>query len=399
MSKFTKPDRYIIHCDMDAFYASVEQLKNPELKGKPVIVGGNPKSRGVVSTCSYEARKYGIRSAMPLAEAFRRCPGAIFLPPDFRAYKDFSSRMLKIFYDYTPLIEPISLDEAFLDVSGSIGLFGPAPDIALKIKERIKQELGLTVSVGIAHNKFLAKLASDISKPDGFLVISPNEVQKLLDPLDVGRLWGVGQKSAERLRGLNIKTIKDVRSLTKDNLTGLFGSLGEQLYLLARGIDNRPVETGRRTKSVGRENTFAADIIKLDDLEKSILELSTDVGRSLRREGLKGRTITLKIKYNDFKAITRSKTLDVSTDLDEIIYREARLLLEGVLTKPVRLAGVSVNNLTDDDEPQLSLFGNHDEGKSKLARTIDLVKDKYGEKSIIRARLLNSNTDTGKKKN
>lgn len=388
MSEITKPDRYIIHCDMDAFYASVEQLKNPELKGKPVVVGGSPQSRGVVSTCSYEARKYGIRSAMPLAEAFRRCPRAVFLPPDFTAYRNFSGRMHKIFYDYTPLIEPISLDEAFLDVSGSINLFGPAPDIARKIKGRIKNELGLTVSVGIAHNKFLAKLASDLSKPDGFLVVSPDKVQELLDPLDVGRLWGVGQKNAERLRSLNIKTIKDVRMLNEAHLSDLFGSFGGQLYLLARGIDNRTVETGRQVKSVGRENTFAVDIVKLDDLEKTVLELSTDVGRSLRKEGLKGRTVTLKIKYNDFRSITRSKTLELPTNLDEVIYREARLLLEDVLIKPVRLAGVSVTNLTDKEEPQLSLFGNHDDDKSKLARIIDLVKDKYGEKSITKARLL-----------
>ncbi len=378
----------IIHCDMDAFYASVEQLSNPELQDKPVVIGGNPKSRGVVATCSYEARKFGIRSAMPLAEAFRRCPHAIFLPPDFSKYKKASKEMHKIFYDYTPLIEPISLDEAFLDVTGSLNLFGTVESIGTEIKQRVKQELGLTVSVGIAHNKFLAKLASDMSKPDGFLVISRERLQEFLDPLDVGRIWGVGQKTAQRLKNLNIRTIRDVRLLDKRILENLFGSYGHQLYLLARGIDNRPVESDRQVKSVGREITFAVDITAYDQLERVVMELSVDVGRHLRRTQMQGKTVTLKVKYNDFKTITRSKTLDIAANLDEIIYSEARGLLENTLTKPIRLIGVSVHNLTEKSDNQLSLFGEGEESKSKLTRAMDIVRDKFGEESITRARLL-----------
>ncbi len=378
----------IIHCDMDAFFASVEQLKNPELRGKPVIVGGKPHSRGVVSTCSYEARKYGVRSAMPLAEAYRRCPEAVFIPPDFSAYQEASDNMHKIFSEYTPLIEPISLDEAFLDVTKSLRLFGSPLVIGQKIKERIKNELGLIVSVGIAHNKFLAKLASDLSKPDGFLVVTPDQVRELLDPLDIRRIWGIGEKTAQRLYELNIKTIRDLCRLEEAYLTNLFGSCGSQLYLLARGIDRRKVENVRKAKSIGRETTFPTDISDMDDLEKCLLTLAGDVARSLRRERVKGYTVTLKIKYQDFRMITRSKTLDKPTDLEEVIFAEACFLLQKLVVKPIRLAGVSLHNLTDCDEPQLSMFEESREQKAELVKTIDRIKDKYGEKSITRARLV-----------
>lgn len=380
--------RSIIHCDMDAFFASVEQLRRPELKGKAVIVGGSPRSRGVVSTCSYEARKYGIHSAMSAAEAYRRCPDAVFLPPDFAKYKEVSSQMHRIFSDYTPVIEPLSLDEAFLDVTGSTRLFGPAAAIGQKIKERIRDELGLTVSVGVAHNKFLAKLVSDLSKPDGFFVVDPDRVQELLDPLDVRRIWGIGEKTARRLYSLNIKTIKELRSLDETSLAGLFGSFGHQLYRLARGIDNRPVESSREVKSVGRETTFAVDVKNRDDLERTLLELSCDVGRSLRKEGLKGRTVTLKIKYNDFKTITRSKTMEIPTNLDKVIFSEACRLLENLMVKPVRLAGVSVHNFVSKEEGQMVLFEEPLSAEEKLSTVMDLIKDKFGDNSITRARLL-----------
>lgn len=382
----------IIHCDMDAFFASVEQLTNPALKSKPVIVGGHPKSRGVVSTCSYEARKFGIRSAMPVAEAYRRCPSAIFLSPDFSKYKKYSGLMHKIFEEYTPLIEPISLDEAFLDVTGCETIFGPAPEIGKKIKQRIREEVGLTISVGIAHNKFLAKLASDLSKPDGFLVIDPKRVQSFLDPLDIGRVWGVGEKTALKLRNLNIKTIKDLRQLDEAHLIQIFGTFGHQLYLLARGIDNREIVKCRKAKSVGRETTFAEDISKYEELEKVILELSSEVGRNLRKDGIKGRTVTIKIKYFDFKTVTRSKTLESATNIDEDIYREARCLLKNLLVKPIRLAGVSVQNLIELEEPQLTLFGETKDEKARLSQAVDIVKDKFGDNIITWARLLKKPT-------
>lgn len=384
--KITKRD--IIHCDMDAFYASVEQLKNPQLRGKPVVVGGRPQSRGVVSACSYEARRFGIRSAMPLAEAYRLCPHAVFLTPDFVRYKEISRQMHEIFYEYTPVIEPISLDEAFLDVSESVSLFGSASGIGHKIKNRIKTELGLVASVGVAHNKFIAKLASDLSKPDGFIVVSPNRVQEFLDPLDVGRIWGVGNKTAQTLYRLNIKTIRELRGLDESYLVSLLGSYGHQLYLLARGMDNRPVEGNRRIKSVGRETTFAEDIKNQARLEKTVLELSAEVGRNLRKKGLKGRTITLKIRYSDFKTLTRSETLEAPTDNDLAIYQAASRLLHKLAPGPTRLVGVSVHNLVDSDRIQLSLFETQPDNNSKLMKVVDLIKDRFGDNSITMARLL-----------
>lgn len=383
------PARKIIHVDMDAFYAAVEQRDNPELKGKPVVVGGKPNSRGVVSTASYEARTYGIRSAMSLAEASRRCPQAIFLPVNGAKYVSVSRQIQEIFCRYTPVVEPLSLDEAFLDVTGSMSLFGSALSIAGDIKDRIKAELNLTASVGVASNKFLAKVASDLRKPDGLVVVDPGRTQEFLDPLPVERVWGVGRKTAERLRGLNVKTIRDIRSLDEGYLLKLFGSMGSQLYLLARGIDDRPVETGREAKSIGREITFDIDVIDREVLIGRLLKLSISVGRRLRKEALKTRTVTLKLRYDDFRTITRSKTLDHLTTLDEEIYATACVLLEEVSPKtPIRLIGVSLHNLTDEEEPQLSLFGEGKEEKEKLAEVIDAVKDKFGEKSITRARLV-----------
>lgn len=381
--------RKIIHVDMDAFYASVEQRDDPSLMGKPVVVGGKPNSRGVVSASSYEARKFGIYSAMPIAEAHWRCPNAIFLPVNMRKYQGVSSQIRQIFLTYTPIVEPLSLDEAFLDVTGSTTLFGSAGSIASTIKQRIKQELNLTASVGLASNKFLAKLASDLKKPDGFVVVQPDRIQEFLDPLSVERLWGVGKKTAAQLHKLNIKTVRDIRHLQKGQLTQLFGVLGAQLYLLAQGIDDRPVESGKIVKSIGHETTFVNDITDRDLLETALLKLSIDVGRRMRKEGLKGKTVTLKVRYNDFRSVSRSHTLLQAIDLDDVIYREARNLLSEVsLKQPIRLIGVTVNNLTDQSESQLSLFSETQQGNEILTKVIDLVNDKYGEKSITRARLL-----------
>lgn len=381
--------RKIIHVDMDAFYASVEQRDDPSLLGKPVVVGGKPNSRGVVSTASYEARKFGIHSAMPMAEAYRRCPHAIFLPVNMRKYQEVSFQIRQIFINYTPIVEPLSLDEAFLDVTGSTSLFGSADSIAFTIKQRIKQELNFTASVGLACNKFLAKLASDLQKPDGFVIVQPNRVQEFLDPLSVERLWGVGKKTAEQLHKLNIKTVKDLRHLEKGYLTQLFGILGNQLYQLAQGIDERPVESGRKVKSIGHETTFVKDIADQDVLETALLKLAVNVGRRLRKEVFKGKTITLKVRYDDFRTVSRSHTLPQATDIDDVIYLEARNLLREVsLKQPIRLIGVTVNNLTAKSEDQLSLFSEPQKYNETLTKIIDLVNDKYGEKSITRARLL-----------
>ncbi len=381
--------RKILHVDMDAFYASVEQRDDPSLLGKPVVVGGRLTGRGVVSAASYEARKFGIHSAMPMAEASRRCPQAAFLPVNMLKYGEVSKQIREIFLTYTPMVEPLSLDEAFLDVTGSTSLFGPADEIAYMIKRRIQQELNLTASVGIACNKFLAKLASDLRKPDGFVVVQPDRVQEFLDPLSVERIWGVGKKTAEQLHALNIRTVKDLRKLEQGYLTHLLGVIGSQLYFLARGIDDRPVECDRVVKSIGRETTFATDLADRDLLETILLKLSIDIGRSARKESLKGKTITLKVRYSDFRAVSRSHTLTRASNLDDVIYQEAcHLLGEVALKQPLRLIGVTLSNLTDQEESQLSLFTESKRDRENLAKVMDLVKEKYGESSITRARLL-----------
>ena len=383
--------RKILHVDMDAFYASVEQRDEPSLLGKPVVVGGRPNSRGVVSAASYEARKFGIHSAMPLAEALRRCPEAVFLPVNGQKYREVSLQIREIFLAYTPMVEPISLDEAFLDVTGSTSLFGPANTIALTIKRRIQQELNLTASVGLASNKFLAKLASDLRKPNGFVVVPPDKVQEFLDPLSVERIWGVGKKTAEQLHAFNIKTIRDLRNLEQGYLTRLFGVSGTQLFQLAHGIDDRPVESDRMVKSIGREITFATDVADLEVLKTALLTQAIDVGRSLRKEDYKGKTITLKVRYDDFRTVSRSRTLLRATNLDNVIYQEACTLLKEVsLKQPLRLIGLTLHNLTDQIEDQLSLFEEPQMDHETLSKVLDFVKEKYGEKSITRARLLQS---------
>lgn len=382
-------NRQIIHVDMDAFYASVEQRDDPLLQGRPVVVGGNPNSRGVVSTASYEARKAGIHSAMPLAEAQRRCPQAVFLPVNIQKYQKVSQQIRAIFLTYTPLVEPLSLDEAFLDVTASTRLFGSAEDIAITIKQRIKDELDLCASVGVASNKFLAKLASDLEKPNGFVVIDPNNIQELLDPLPVERIWGVGKKMLERLEHLNVHSVSDLRKIDQASLSRFFGSWGNQIYFLARGIDNRPVESVREAKSIGRETTFSLDISDRETLETILLELACDIAQNLRKEKIKGKTISLKIRYDDFQTLSRSHTLNLATHLEDVIYKEAQQLLSEVsLQRPLRLIGITVNNLMGQEEEQLSLFDEPNQNQEKLVQAIDSILEKYGNKSIIRARLL-----------
>jgi DNA polymerase-4 len=382
--------RNIIHVDMDAFFAAVEQRDNPSLKGKPVIVGGRPDSRGVVATSSYEARRFGIHSAMPINEAWRRCPHGVFLPVNMAKYQEVSKQIHTIFLDYTPLVEPLSLDEAFLDVTDSTKLFGSAEKIACALKKRIRQQLNLTASVGVAGNKFLAKLASDLEKPDGFVIIDPNKVQQFLDPLSVTRIWGVGRKTAEQLFEINIHTIKDLRSLDEKTLNGLFGVLGRRLYELARGIDNRPVESISQAKSIGREITFEEDIANRESLETVLLKLALDVARRLRRKQLKARTITLKIRYPDFRTFSRSRTLAEAIDLDDIIYRQSLTLLSEIpLKSPVRLLGITLSNFISQEVVQPSLFEeSQNREKEVLTRVIDEVNEKFGKDIVTRARLL-----------
>ena len=342
------PKRKILHVDMDAFYASVEQRDRPELRGKPVIVGGRPEERGVVAAASYEARKYGIHSAMPTARALRLCPHAVLLKPRMAYYRRISERIREIFRSYTPWVEPLSLDEAFLDVTGSKRLFGPAERIGREIKRRIFEELGLTCSVGLAPNKFLAKLASDHQKPDGFTVIRPEDVEAFLRDLPIEKLWGVGPATARKLREMGLQTVGDLRYVSKEELIGRFGRWGLRLWELARGIDDRPVVPEREPKSLSRETTFPRDIYDDRGLERVLARLAQKVAEDLREEKRQARTVQIKVRFADFVTITRRFTLPEPTDSCGLIQEVAlRLLRERVARRGrgVRLLGVGVSNL------------------------------------------------------
>lgn len=378
----------IMHVDMDAFYAAVEQMDNPELKGKPVIVGGI-SNRGVVSTASYEARKYGVHSAMPIAEAKRLCPHGIFLPGRHERYSEVSRQIFAILYQYTPIVEKVSIDEAFLDLTGCSRLFGDSIQIGRRIKADIYNKFGLTASIGLASNKFLAKLASDMEKPDGFFVIEEKDIDKILEPLDVGKIWGVGKRTAEILKSKGIDTIGRLKTLTIEELETLLGKNGVRLYYLSRGIDNRRVEVNNPVKSISHEETFAEDISDRNLILASLLRMSIKVSRRLRKAGLVGNTIEVKIRYGDFTTYTRSISISVGTNQTDIIYQKAIYLLEKnkLLNRPIRLLGVGVSNLSPEGPEQLSLFENNLK-MEKLAKTIDLIRDKFGETSVIRARNL-----------
>ena len=313
----------IIHCDMDAFYASVEERERPELVGKPVIVGGTPEKRGVVSAANYVARQYGVHSAMPAVTARRLCLHGIYLPPRIDYYAEVSRQIRDVFERFTPLVEPLSLDEAFLDVTGSEGLFGPAVEIGRKIKQAIRQELRLVASVGVAPNKFLAKIASDLKKPDALVVVEPDKVQEFLDPLPVERLWGVGKQSSKVFQRLGIRTIGQLRQWPLDVLQARFGTSGEHLWNLAHGLDDRAVVPEREAKSISHETTFERDIADMDVLRAWLVDLTEQVGCRLRRHGLRGQTVQLKVRFADFSLITRSCTLPEPTNITRDLWRAA----------------------------------------------------------------------------
>lgn len=377
--------RHIIHLDMDAFYPSVEVLDNPDLKGKPVIVGGG-KERGVVSSASYEARKFGVHSAQPMAHAMRLCPGGIFLGVRMKRYKEISDMVFKIFYRFTPLVEPLSIDEAFLDVTGSIRLFGNAEDIAKAVKKAIHNDIGLTVSAGVAPSKFVAKIASDMHKPDGLTVVDPNHVREFLDPIPIGRMWGAGKVTQEAFLKMGIHTFRDLSLAPKEMLEERFGAHGVKMQFLSMGIDDRDVVPDRDAKSIGHEDTFLTDILDVSHSKKELLSQSVRVARRMRREGFKGRTITLKVKYSDFSQITRSATLACATDDENEIFRILCDLLKNtsVGKSPVRLLGVSLSNLESKDKDQLLLF--HDqEGSDKrgqLHKALDSILDRFGDRAL-----------------
>lgn len=383
----TNQNRWIIHVDMDAYFASVEQRDNPAYLGKPVIIGGL-SGRGVVSTASYEARKYGITSAMPMVEARRRCPTGIFLLPNMAKYAHVSHQIRQIFDCFSPIVEPLSMDEAFLDVTGMEYLYPDVTTIARQIKDRIKQELDLTASAGLARNKFLAKLASDLEKPDGLVVIRPGEELDLLAPMSVKKLWGVGTATARILRSLNIETIADFRCCDLKLVEHHLGTCPTELYNLAWGRDDRPVIPDREAKSIGNETTFTSDLWAKDEIKAVLLALAEKIGWRLRKDGLCGKTITLKVRFSSFRTITRSQTFPSPLCLDEVIYQAACEMLNKIpLHEGVRLLGITVSKLGQGSQ-QLSLFEVTNERQEKIAAVMDQLKDKFGESIITRGRLL-----------
>jgi DNA polymerase IV len=335
--------------DMDAFYASVEQRDNPSLRGKPLVVGGQPNRRGVVAAASYEARQFGVRSAMSMARAVRLCPALLIVPPDFARYKASSSAVFALFREVTPLVEPLSLDEAYLDVTENAWHEPLATTVARKLKDRIRAETGLTASAGVAPNKFLAKIASAWKKPDGLTVISPDRVEPFLQQLPVDALWGVGPVTARKLRARGIERLVDVRATDATDLRDIVGSLAEWLQQLANGIDDRPVVPNRESKSSGSENTYPEDLTDLSTIRHEITEMAADAVRWLATKTLLARTVTIKVRYSDFSTITRSHTTIATRDLAAIVSRAVQLLERTEAgTRPVRLLGVSVHNFCGD---------------------------------------------------
>lgn len=340
------PQRCILHVDMDAFFASVEAQRRPELVGRPVVVGGrgDPNSRGVVSAASYEARQFGIHSAMPLAEAYRRCPEAIFLPVDFTAYREASKKIRTVFEEFTQIIEPIGLDEAFLDVSAALQA---GVDIARAIKRRVAQETGLSCSVGVAENKLLAKIASDLEKPDGLTVITDRDIEPRIWPLPVRSIWGIGPKTAEHLGALKITTIADLAAANAEVLTARFGATrAEHFFRASRGIDERPVSTYRKRRSISRETTLDADVGDIDRLREILHRLAADLLGAIAKSGLRARTVNVKIRYSDFQILSRQISLPSPTDDPQRIEQAALACLDRLpLSKRVRLLGVGLSGL------------------------------------------------------
>jgi DNA polymerase IV len=380
----------ILHVDMDAFYASVEQRDHPQLRGQPVVVGGSATGRGVVAAASYEARQFGIHSAMPSAKAARLCPHAHFVKPRIAHYASVSRQIREVFERYTPLVEPLSLDEAFLDVTGSIPLFPSAEAIAREIRHAISTELSLNASIGVATNKFIAKIASDLRKPNALVVVPPGTEADFLAPLPISRLWGIGPVSAEKLTTRGINTIAELRKLDEHLLTTLLGSVGGRVYQLARGLDERPVVANREAKSISKETTFETDVADREMLEAWLVHLAEEVGVRLRSHHLKGRTIHLKLRYSNFETITRSVTRAHPTDVTrDLISAGTSLLAQVNLHRPVRLLGLGISEFRPV-EVQLLLFEDPNylpgEKPSRADEVADAIRQKFGQDSLRRAK-------------
>jgi len=386
-----------LHVDMDAFFAAVEQRDHPELRGKPVVVGAPPDRRGVVAAASYEARQYGIHSAMPSRTAYQKCPHAIFVSHNMGRYKEVSRQIMRIFESYTPLVQPLSIDEAFLDVTGAQRLFGDGETIAARIRTDIRSQTALTASVGVAPNMFLAKIASDMNKPDGLTIVPRDQaaIERFLAPLPIGRLWGVGKVTQKALLSLGLTTIGKLQVCEPALLERAVGARAAGIFRrLSRGIDDRGIELESEEKSISNETTFKEDVLDRAQLEGTYLQLIDKVGRRLRKAGLFAGTAHLKLRWSDFSTITRQTRLPLPS-CDDITLREAglHLLHENLRNRPVRLIGYGVGALSDSDAPpirQLDLFGleppdtTRRDRRNRLSQAADAIREKYGDRSLRR---------------
>jgi DNA polymerase-4 len=383
--------RAILHVDMDAFYASVEQRDNPQLRGKPLVVGGGD-IRGVVAAASYEVRKFGVRSAMPIAEARRRCPDLIRVAPRMAHYKSVSSQIFAVFHEFTPLVEGLSLDEAFLDVTASRALHGSGPNIAQAIKRTIRERTDLTASVGVAENKLVAKIASDLDKPDGVMIVTADNCRSILDPLPVSVIPGIGPQTLSRLHAVNIRTVADLRLAPDHSLDAIFGRYAQRTRERAAGIDNRPVESDREEKSISAEETFDVDLSDRQDMDRELLALSETTARRLRKSQLQAGTIQIKIRQSDFQTFTRQKSLRPPVNNTDQIFRIAQDLLSAWLEKNpdarLRLLGVGSSKLSPAE--QRDLFStDSDSTVDGVDKAVDSIQDRFGAESLGRARTLN----------
>jgi len=379
-------ERVVAHLDMDAFFAAIEQFDHPELRGKPVLIGSD-RPRGVVATASYEARRFGCGSAQPMSVAKRRCPDAVVVPPRGRRYAEVSRAIFAILHDEVPVVEPLSIDEAFLDLTGTRRALGPPEEVARRLKRRIREETGLTASAGVAPNKYLAKLASDLEKPDGLTIVRKGEIRALLDPLPIERMWGVGPATAKRFHALGLRTMGDVRRAAPEWFRAQFGPHAEHFQRLARGEDGRPVVPDHAARSLGHECTFEVDVEDPAEVRVVLRRHTDQVGRRLRRHGLRAGNVTVKVRFGDFETITRSASLRTPTDLtDELWEVTDRLFTRWVRRsfQPVRLIGMTAGKLADGGQ-QLHLFSSpEDKSRRRLDETLDQIKDRFGSGSIRR---------------
>ncbi len=379
--------RVILHGDLDAFYASVEELDDPALRGRPVIVGGGPDQRGVVSAANYEARRYGVHSALPLRTAGRLCPNGVFLPGRPERYRELSAQVMRIFASLTPLVEPISLDEAFLDVTASVAAFGDGETMARRIKDRVSGEVGLVLSVGVATNKLCAKVASDLRKPDALVIVPPGEEARFLAPLPVGRLWGIGPQARAALADFGVDTIGQLAAMSEATLRRRFGQHGPELSARARGIDASPVVPEQAPKTIGHEHTFDRDTVSRAQLDATLLDLADSVASRLRHHRLSAGGVQLKLRYEGFETLTRQAPLPRQTRESEPLYATAVALLDRTLVpgRGVRLIGITAIALSD--RQQLTLFDDQPRSE-RLATSVDAVRARFGDSAITRARLL-----------